>query len=109
MVSLHPDCSNLRNQSNTRIGWQIVVIFGTIVANVPQQYRIAKRRSAEGISAYFLLTGVVSATCGLTNIAGLSLDTFRCYKNGDITKGQCTTGILGVVLIAVQWLVMFVM
>ena len=109
MVSKTPSCSDLHDQSDVRFGWTIIVVIGTVISNIPQQYRIARRRSAEGVSAYFLATGLVSATCGLANIAILSLDLFECCTLGRVTSYECTSAVMGVVLSFTQWLVMAVM
>jgi uncharacterized protein with PQ loop repeat len=103
---LVPDC-NAINLSDVQFGWSIVVLVGTVIATIPQQYRIARRRSAEGVSAYFLLTGVVSATCGLVNIVILSLDLFDCCSA--FGQYKCTSALMGVAINIVQWVVFFVM
>jgi uncharacterized protein with PQ loop repeat len=105
----NPNCKDLDHLSDLQFGWTIVVIFGTVIANIPQQYRIARRRSAEGVSSYFLLTGVVSATCGVCNIAILSLDIFTCCNTNRISGAQCTSAVMGVVLNCTQWACMAAM
>ena len=104
-----PICKELDNLNDAQFGYTIVVILGTVISNIPQQYRIARRRSAEGVSAYWLLTGLISATCGFANIMALSIDIFRCCKAGVVSDWQCTSGIMGVVYDAVIWTVMAVM
>jgi len=104
-----PVCKELENLNDAQFGYTIVVILGTVLSNIPQQYRIARRRSAEGVSAYWLLTGLVSATCGFANILALGIDIFRCCRAGAVSDWQCTSGIMGVVYDAVIWTVMAVL
>jgi hypothetical protein len=102
-------CADLHDQSQGQFGWSVIVLVGTIISNIPQQYRILRRWSAEGISSYFLLTGIVSATCGLANISILSLDIFDCCRSGLVNQYECTSAVMGVAVYGVQWLVFFVM
>jgi hypothetical protein len=104
-----PDCSNLENPNDAQFGYTILVIVGTLISNVPQQYRLGRRRSAEGVSPWWLLTGLASATCGLANITALSVDIFRCCDAGAVTGWQCTSGIMGVVYCCAIWLAMALM
>lgn len=101
-----PNCDEVE-LSDIQFGWTCIVLVGTVIANIPQQYRVARRRSAEGISAYFLLTGIVSATCGLINIVILSLDLFDCCPA--FGEYKCASALMGVVVNIVQWIVFFVM
>ncbi|KAF2104530.1 hypothetical protein NA57DRAFT_51352 [Rhizodiscina lignyota] len=103
MPSTNPNCNGLHHLSDLQFGWTVVVVVGTIVSNIPQQYRLARRRSAEGVSSYFLLTSVMSATCGMANITILSLDIFACCKMGRITKAECLSAVTGVVVNCTQW------
>lgn len=105
----HPDCHDLYHLSDLQFGWTVVVVIGTVISNLPQQYRIGRRRSAEGVSSYFLLTGVMSATCGLCNITILSLDIFSCCRLNRITKTQCLSAVMGVVVNCTQWVCMAAM
>jgi hypothetical protein len=105
----HPNCTDLDHLSDLQFGWTIVVIVGTVISNIPQQYRLARRKSAEGVSSYFLLTGVISATCGVVNIAILSLDIFTCCNTNRISGAQCTSAVMGVVLSCTQWMCMTIM
>ena len=107
--SAPPNCDALHDQNEAQFGYTILVVLGTIISNIPQQYRIARRWSAEGVSSYFLLTGLVSATCGFSNIVTLSLDIFRCCQAGRISYWECTSGIMGVVSYGTNWLVMATM
>ncbi|KAH8891170.1 hypothetical protein GQ53DRAFT_608352, partial [Thozetella sp. PMI_491] len=86
----------------------IIVLVGTILSNIPQQYRIARRRSAEGVSSYFLMTGLASATCALVNIVGLSLYIFDCCISGGLSSYQCSVATMGIAVTCTQWLVMAV-
>jgi hypothetical protein len=101
-----PDCADVE-LSDVQFGWTCIVLAGTIIFNIPQQYRIARRWSAEGVSASFLLTGIMSSTCGLVNIVALSLDLFDCCPA--FGQFKCVSAMMGVVINIVQWLVFFVM
>ena len=104
-----PDCEALHDQNQGQFGFTVLVVLGSIISNIPQQYRIARRRSAEGVSAYFLLTGLVSATCNLANIIILSQDIFDCCQSGGISNYECTTAVMGIVVSGAAWLAMFLM
>jgi uncharacterized protein with PQ loop repeat len=108
-TSSSTSCADLHDQSQGQFGWSVIVLVGTIISNVPQQYRILRKWSAEGISSYFLLTGIVSATSGLANITILSLDIFDCCHSGQIDQYECSSAVMGVAVYGVQWLVFFVM
>ena len=106
---LTSNCDALHDQNDAQFGYTVIVVLGTIISNIPQQYRIARRRSAEGVSSYFLITGLVSATCAVMNIVTLSLDIFRCCHNGGISYWECTSGVMGVVSYCTNWAVMGLM
>jgi len=105
-----PDCGKLRDaNSYAQFGFTVIVVVGTILSNIPQQYRIARRRSAEGLSAYFLLTGLVSSTCGVANIIALGQDIFKCCETGGLSYVECTSSVMGIVSYCTGWLVMALM
>ena len=106
MAALHsPKCNDLHDQSDTQFGYTVIVVVGTIISNIPQMYRIARRGSAEGVSSYFLMTGLLSSASSFANIIILSQDIFDCCRSGGISHWECTTGVMGVVNYGVIMLV----
>lgn len=75
-----------------------------LVSYLPQHWRIIARGTSEGISPYFVLLGVTSATAGFANILTLpqSRQDVACCHELDTL--HCMAGLLGIAQLGVQWL-----
>lgn len=80
-----------------------MILVGILISYVPQHYRIVARRSAEGLSPYFVLLGTTSGTCAIANILMLptSRSDIACCKVN--SAFSCTAGLLGIAQIGAQW------
>jgi hypothetical protein len=75
-----------------------------MISYLPQHYRIIARGTSEGISPYFVLLGVTSATSGFANILTLpqSRQDVGCCK--ELDTFHCAAGLLGIAQLGVQWI-----
>ena len=75
-----------------------------LISYLPQHYRIISRGTSEGISPYFILLGVTSATSGFANILTLpqSRQDVGCCK--ELDTFHCMAGLLGIAQLGVQWI-----
>ncbi|KJR80239.1 uncharacterized protein SPSK_05335 [Sporothrix schenckii 1099-18] len=80
------------------------ILVGMLVSYLPQHWRIIARGTSEGISPYFVLLGVTSATSGFANILTLpqSRQDVTCCHELDTL--HCLAGLLGIAQLGVQWL-----
>lgn len=81
-----------------------MILIGLFFSYLPQHYRIISRGTSEGISPYFVLLGVTSATAGFANILTVrpSRDAIGCCK--ELDTFECAAGLLGVAQLGAQWL-----
>ncbi|EFX05930.1 pq loop repeat protein [Grosmannia clavigera kw1407] len=82
----------------------LFILVGMLVSYLPQHIRIIARGTSEGISPYFVLLGVTSATSGFANILTLpqSLEDVACCK--ELDTFHCMAGLLGIAQLGVQWI-----
>ncbi|KAL1917994.1 uncharacterized protein VTP21DRAFT_3260 [Calcarisporiella thermophila] len=79
----------------------IIIAFGLLISYLPQHYRIIKNKTSEGISAWYLLLGVVSATACMFNMILLQFNVLRCCSQQPF--GMCFENILGILQLMIQW------
>ncbi|KAM3488570.1 hypothetical protein MY3957_008142 [Beauveria namnaoensis] len=97
-------CDAFRTPRYLEVVISILILLGLLVSYLPQHYRIISRRTAEGISPYFVLLGTTSATAGFANILTVppSRTAMSCCK--EIEPLECAAGMLGIVQLGGQWL-----
>lgn len=66
-----------------------------LISYIPQWGRIISRRSAEGLSTYYILLGSLSGVCAIGNIMMLpsSEDEISCCR--ELSTFACVSGLLG--------------
>jgi len=96
-------CQDMRSPKLQLLILSIIIVVGLLISYLPQHYRIIARRTSEGISPYFVLLGVTSATSGFANIVTLpqSQQDIACCKV--VGKFECAIGLLGIAQLGVQW------
>lgn len=85
------------------------MIIGLVISYLPQHYRIASRRTSEGMSPWFVLLGTTSATAGFGNILTLEKSRHAMACCSTIGSGECVAGLLGIVQLGFQWMSFTVM
>lgn len=97
-------CDELREPGVVGIIVAIIILIGMLISYLPQHYRIISRKTSEGISPYFVLLGVTSATSGFANILTLpqSRQDVGCCK--ELDTFHCMAGLLGIAQLGVQWI-----
>ncbi|KAH8173425.1 PQ loop repeat domain-containing protein [Sarocladium implicatum] len=97
-------CERLKSPNYLELVVSIVLLVGVLFSYLPQHYRIISRGTSEGISPYFVLLGVTSATAGFANILTVrpSRDAIGCCK--ELDTFECAAGLLGVAQLGTQWL-----
>ena len=108
--SLPPiDCSSpsLTSPDYKNLTASIVILVGILLSYLPQHHRIITRKSSEGISAFFLLLGVTSGTCGLMNIWILGSGVVACCQG--LGPFRCFAGVLGILQVSMQWAMFMIM
>ena len=80
-----------------------MILVGLLVSYLPQHWRIISRRTSEGISPYFVLLGVTSATASFANIVMLpgSQEDISCCRV--LNTFECLAGLLGMAQFAAQF------
>ncbi|KAJ4138178.1 hypothetical protein NW768_001996 [Fusarium equiseti] len=102
-ASNNDQCDRLKTPSYLELVVSIVLLLGILVSYLPQHYRIISRGTSEGISPYFVLLGVTSATAGFANILTVppSRAAIGCCK--ELGRFECAAGLLGVAQLGAQW------
>ncbi|KAK0636711.1 hypothetical protein B0T17DRAFT_485853 [Bombardia bombarda] len=97
-------CDRLGEVGLVNLIVSIFIVVGMLVSYLPQHVRIIQRRTAEGISPYFVLLGTTSATSAFANILLLpqSRQDVACCK--DLDTFHCVAGLLGIAQLGVQWI-----
>ncbi|TPX14138.1 uncharacterized protein E0L32_000532 [Thyridium curvatum] len=97
-------CDELREPGVVSIILSLIILIGLLISYLPQHYRIISRGTSEGISPYFVLLGVTSATSGFANILTLpqSRQDVGCCK--ELDTFHCMAGLLGIAQLGVQWI-----
>lgn len=97
-------CDELRTPGVANLVVSIFILVGMLVSYLPQHIRIIARGTAEGISPFFILLGVTSATSGFANILTLpqSRQDVACCHELDTL--HCMAGLLGIAQLGVQWM-----
>ncbi|KAH8836755.1 hypothetical protein MCOR27_008944 [Pyricularia oryzae] len=103
-VAASSRCEELRSPGPINLIVSIFILVGMLISYLPQHYRIISRGTSEGISPYFVLLGVTSATSGFANILTLpqSRQDVTCCK--DLDTFHCLAGLLGIAQLGVQWI-----
>ncbi|ETI22046.1 hypothetical protein G647_06117 [Cladophialophora carrionii CBS 160.54] len=107
-----PDqCEHLAAPSVPQFVVSCALMGWLLICYIPQYARIISRRSAEGLSTYYVLLGSLSGVCAVGNIMMLpssAVEIGCCRTN---TRFACISGLLGMVQvtfgIACFWVVMF--
>ncbi|KAK7206521.1 hypothetical protein BZA70DRAFT_274454 [Myxozyma melibiosi] len=94
-------CTVLDHPSIFNTTLSLALAVGIVGSYVPQHLRIIIRRSSRGLSPWFLLLGVTSGTCSLTNVLLLSSDVLQCCSK--LSAGKCMAASLGVIQIGLQF------
>jgi hypothetical protein len=81
-----------------------VILVGMLISYLPQHVRIIQRRTAEGISPYYILLGTTSATSGFANIILLPQSRQDVACCSELEPFQCMIGLLGIAQLGVQWI-----
>lgn len=97
-------CDELRAPGVINLIVSMVILVGMLVSYLPQHIRIISRGTSEGISPYFVLLGVTSATSGFANILTLpqSRQDVACCQ--ELDTFHCMAGLLGIAQLGVQWI-----
>lgn len=93
-------CEAFKNPSRYNLTVSLVLTIGIVFSYIPQHVRVVKRRSSEGISPWFLLLGVLSAICAVSNILLLGGPIYHCCTV--ISGGECFASSLGIAQITLQ-------
>ncbi|KAL8381681.1 hypothetical protein RB595_005796 [Gaeumannomyces hyphopodioides] len=103
-MDLSNRCDELRSPGAINLIVSIIIVLGMLISYLPQHYRIISRGTSEGISPYFILLGVTSATSGFANILTLpqSRQDVACCK--DLDTFHCLAGLLGIAQLGAQWI-----
>lgn len=104
MSAVSSRCDELRSPGAMNLIVSIFILVGMLISYLPQHHRIISRGTSEGISPYFVLLGVTSATSGFANILTLpqSRQDVGCCK--DLDAFHCLAGLLGIAQLGVQWI-----
>lgn len=104
LEALQEHCDRLKQPGVTNLIVSIIIVIGMLISYLPQHYRIISRGTSEGISPYFILLGVTSATSGFANILTLpqSRQDVACCQVLDTF--HCMAGLLGIAQLGVQWI-----
>ncbi|CAK7264027.1 hypothetical protein SEPCBS119000_000790 [Sporothrix epigloea] len=96
-------CDDLRAPGVMNIIVSMIILVGMLVSYLPQHWRIIARGTSEGISPYFVLLGVTSATSGFANILTLpqSRQDVACCQ--ELDTFHCMAGLLGIAQLGAQW------
>ncbi|RUS32389.1 hypothetical protein BC938DRAFT_475540 [Jimgerdemannia flammicorona] len=89
------------NHDPMQLSLSIFLCVGLVVSYLPQHYRIIANKTSEGISAWFLLLGVISSTSSLLNIILLQWEIIVCCQ--ELSTGRCLESVIGVFQIGFQW------
>lgn len=102
-MPLGDDCDRLHNPGYLELTISIMILVGLLVSYLPQHWRIISRRTSEGISPYFVLLGVTSASASFANIVMLpgSQEDISCCRV--LNTFECLAGLLGMAQFAVQF------
>ncbi|KAG7143217.1 hypothetical protein HYQ45_000468 [Verticillium longisporum] len=97
-------CEELRSPNYFNLSLSLLILLGLLISYLPQHHRIASRRTSEGISPWFVLLGVTSATSGFANILTVppSRQDIACCSQ--LETSECLAGLLGIAQLGVQWL-----
>ncbi|SPO00080.1 related to PQ loop repeat protein [Cephalotrichum gorgonifer] len=104
LLEQHPRCRAMQEPNYVNLVVSIIIVLGMLVSYLPQHYRIISRRTAEGISPYFVLLGTTSATSGFAAILTVepSRQDIACCKT--VGAMECLGGMLGIAQLGVQWI-----
>lgn len=81
-----------------------IILVGMLVSYLPQHVRIIQRRTAEGISPYYILLGTTSATSGFANILLLPQSRQDVACCSELETWNCLAGLLGIAQLGTQWI-----
>jgi uncharacterized protein with PQ loop repeat len=73
-------CDALLHTSAFNYVLSVGILIGIVGSFIPQHIKIIQRRTSEGLSPTFLLLGIISGICAVTNVIILSADIFACCK-----------------------------
>ncbi|CAK7564321.1 MAG: hypothetical protein SEPTF4163_002210 [Sporothrix epigloea] len=96
-------CDDLRAPGVMNLIVSMIILVGMLISYLPQHWRIIARGTSEGISPYFVLLGVTSATSGFANILTLpqSRQDVACCQ--ELDTFHCMAGLLGIAQLGAQW------
>ncbi|KAK9472373.1 uncharacterized protein V1510DRAFT_417323 [Dipodascopsis tothii] len=93
-------CSSLAHPSMFTLVVSVGLTVGVVVSYLPQHLRIIARGTAEGLSGWFLMLGVMSGSCAVVNIVLLSADVLGCCSV--LSGGLCIAAAMGVIQVVLQ-------
>ncbi|GJC78235.1 PQ-loop repeat protein [Colletotrichum tofieldiae] len=97
-------CAELRAPGFLNLTISIIILLGLVVSYLPQHYRIIARGTSEGISPWFVLLGVTSATAGFANILTVPPSRRDIACCSELGTFECAAGLLGIAQLGVQWI-----
>jgi len=95
-------CSDISVIDKPNLLISLAIAVGLVASYLPQHLRIYKRKTSDGLSAFFLLLGVTSCTNSLINIAVLQWNVLRCCAQ--LPARVCAANSLGVIQLLLQWI-----
>jgi len=104
-------CKHLATPSIPQFAVSCALMVWLLISYIPQWARIIARKSAEGLSTFYILLGSLSGLCAVGNILVLpssQVDMGCCREN---SRFACLSGLLGILQvvsgIACFWIVLF--
>ncbi|KAK2057354.1 ATP synthase F0 [Colletotrichum caudatum] len=97
-------CAELRAPGYVNLIVSIIILLGLVVSYLPQHYRIITRGTSEGISPWFVLLGVTSATSGFANILTVAPSRRDIACCSELGTFECAAGLLGIAQLGMQWI-----
>jgi uncharacterized protein with PQ loop repeat len=82
-----------------------LLLVGILASFTPQYYRIVKKQSSEGLSAWFLFIGSAGSYAALSNAMIFYWPTFQ--ECSDFSRKKCYHEILGFIQLAMLWLAFY--
>lgn len=89
-------CDSFKNPGVWDVGSAILLAFGIMASYIPQQIKIIRRKTLEGLSPYFLVLMNLGATCPFASLLLLSNNLYHCCAT-EVTLFECGNGAMGLV------------
>ncbi|KAF2719360.1 hypothetical protein K431DRAFT_200167, partial [Polychaeton citri CBS 116435] len=96
-------CHDLQHPDPLTTALASIILVGILISYLPQHWKIASRRSSEGLSPWWVLLGGLGsiAAIGCILVLPSSRTDMSCCR--EISAGACVGALLGIAQIGLQW------